>query len=39
MQNIRAAFQQCIARQVIADERYQRHTTDLGDLIIDAVPE
>ena len=30
---------ECIARRVVADKRYQRHTTDLGDLIIDAFPE
>src|SRR5262249_2615301 len=30
---------ECIARRVAADRRYQGVATDLGDLIIDAMPE
>ena len=30
---------ECIAQRVVGDKRYHRHATDLGELIVDAVPE
>ena len=30
---------ECIALRVVADERYKDHPTDIGDLIVDALPE
>jgi len=30
---------ECIALRVVADGRYKDHPTDIGDLIIDALPE
>jgi hypothetical protein len=30
---------ECIALRIVADDRYKGHQTDIGDLIIDALPE